>query len=315
MDTRQMLVDSAEKIFTDHCDKQLLDRAESGEFPVELWTVLQENGFHELASTDGGFDLADTFAVLKLAGRHAVPVPLVELILANRWLGESDRFVSVGVTDGEQIHDVPWGRRCEAVIGVGPDGGDCLILTDCEVTPSANAAGEPRDLVVSGTPRPLTVAEGGFELLALGRVAQMAGALERMLDLALQYATEREQFGRPIAKFQAVQHSLAVMASEVAAASRAADAAVDGIGSERFVYEVAAAKARAGEAAGICAEIAHQVHGAMGFTHEHLLHHFTRRVWAWRDELGNETFWRRRLGQHIAGLGADSVWDFIATRG
>ncbi len=53
----------------------------------------------------------------------------------------------------------------------------------------------------------------------------------------------------------------------------------------------------------------------MGFTHEHKLHHFTRRAWAWRDEFGNDVFWRRQLGAHIAGVGADGAWDFIATRG
>lgn len=314
MSTRQMLMDSAEKIFSDHCDKPLLDRAEIGEFPLELWEILESNGFHDLAATDNGLELAEAFAVFKVAGRHALPLPLVEVVLANRWLGNAEQFVSVGVVDGNAVHQVPWGRNCDAVIGVDTNG-TCTVLTDCEVTPSTNAAGEPRDLVVSSTARRLESTDACFEMLALGRVVQMAGALERMLDFALQYAMEREQFGRPIAKFQAIQHNLALMAAEVAAAGKAADAAVDACGDHRFVYEVAAAKARTGEAAGICAEIAHQVHGAMGFTHEHQLHHFTRRVWAWRDELGNETFWRRRLGEHVAELGADSAWDFIATRG
>jgi len=76
---------------------------------------------------------------------------------------------------------------------------------------------------------------------------------------------------------------------------------------------VAAAKARVGEAAGIVAEQAHQVHGAMGYTHEHQLHHFSRRLWAWRDEFGNETYWQQRLGTHLAGLGAERVWDFLAS--
>ena len=52
----------------------------------------------------------------------------------------------------------------------------------------------------------------------------------------------------------------------------------------------------------------------MGFTHEHQLHHYTRRLWAWRDEYGNETYWQQRLGNHLAGIGADAVWDFIATQ-
>ena len=99
------------------------------------------------------------------------------------------------------------------------------------------------------------------------------------------------------------------------AAQRAADAAVDALGTNRFVVEVAASKARVGEAVGIVAEQVHQIHGAMGFTHEHRLHHFTRRLWAWRDEWGNETHWQRVLGARLAALGADQVWGYIATRG
>ena len=53
----------------------------------------------------------------------------------------------------------------------------------------------------------------------------------------------------------------------------------------------------------------------MGYTHEHTLHHFTRRVWAWRDEFGNESWWQQRLGRHLAVLGAGGLWDFLATRG
>ena len=59
--------------------------------------------------------------------------------------------------------------------------------------------------------------------------------------------------------------------------------------------------------------IVHQVHGAMGYTYEHRLHHFTRRLWAWRDEWGNEFYWQAKLGQHLAGLGAEQVWGYIAT--
>ena len=88
---------------------------------------------------------------------------------------------------------------------------------------------------------------------------------------------------------------------------------VDALEDPRFELEVAAAKARVGEAAGIVAETVHQAHGAMGFTYEHPLHHFTRRLWAWRDEFGNEGYWQTRLGRRICSLGADQVWDFLAT--
>jgi len=75
--------------------------------------------------------------------------------------------------------------------------------------------------------------------------------------------------------------------------------------------DVAVAKVRVGEAAGNGAAIAHQVHGAMGFTYEHSLHHSTRRLWAWREEFGNEAVWAARLGRMVAERGADGLWPFI----
>jgi acyl-CoA dehydrogenase len=113
-----------------------------------------------------------------------------------------------------------------------------------------------------------------------------------------------------------VQHNLAMLAGEVAAAGAAADGAAEaiarfGIGNEHAAAQVAIAKYRAGEAAGTGAAIAHQVHGAMGFTYEHSLHHATRRLWAWREEFGNETHWATQLGHMVAAKGADALWPFV----
>ncbi|MCB1685295.1 MAG: acyl-CoA dehydrogenase, partial [Pseudomonadales bacterium] len=111
----------------------------------------------------------------------------------------------------------------------------------------------------------------------------------------------------------------ALMAAEVAAAGRAARAAAmaaDGdLADERFLLEVAAAKSRVGEAVGFVVETAHQIHGAMGYTHEHRLHHFTRRLWCWREEYGNERYWQALLGERVAARGADNLWSFLASRG
>ena len=318
MDTRQLLIDTAERIFADHSDKALLDGAERGEFPVVLWETLRENGFHELAMHTSGVPLGEAFAVIMAAGRHALPLPLAEILLCNRWLGSSDRLGTIGRCQDGEIVDAPWARAAELVLGLTGDQGGELLLATAEVAAPArrgqNLAGESRDAIALPTaPTPIDAGEPAFALLALGRTAAMAGCLQRLLALTLQYANEREQFGRSISKFQVIQHNLAIFAGEVAAASRSADAAIDAIDSPRFELEVAAAKARVGEAAGLCAELAHQVHGAMGYTHEHQLHHFTRRVWAWRDEYGNEVYWQQQLGQHLAGLGADRLWDFLAT--
>ena len=140
----------------------------------------------------------------------------------------------------------------------------------------------------------------------------MGGSLERALEYSLQYANERIQFGRPIAKFQAIQHMLALLAGQVAAAGAAADAAIEASCLAPDEFAVAVAKSRAGEAAGKGAEIAHQVHGAMGYTREHSLHYVTRRLWSWRDEFGNETCWQIRLGRVVAAQGADALWPMLS---
>lgn len=317
----QMLADAAERIFRDECTKATLDAAEAGDFPAKLWTLLCENGFQLMAMPDSGAQLADLYGVLRVAGRFAAPLPLAEALLANRWLGgegeagETDALNTVGQvaeTGNPHWRSVPWGRTARRVVGVADDGA-VFAGTPAAVTEAANLAGEPRDQVEIRDVRPLPCPEPAPALLALARAAQSAGALERVLELGIGYAQEREQFGRPIARFQAVQHMLAMVAAEVAAAGRASDAAVAAIGSERFTFEVAAAKSRVGEAVGLVAEAVHQVHGAMGFTYEHQLHHFTRRLWAWRDEWGGEAHWQALLGRRLCALGADQVWDFLAT--
>ena len=86
------------------------------------------------------------------------------------------------------------------------------------------------------------------------------------------------------------------------------------VGEEAVIIEQlssAWAKARIGEAAGKGAEIAHQIHAAMGYTREHNLHFSSRRLWAWRDEFGNESFWQMRLGRMVAKQGADALWPML----
>jgi acyl-CoA dehydrogenase len=148
---------------------------------------------------------------------------------------------------------------------------------------------------------------------------QMAGALEAILELAVAYANERVAFERPIAKFQAVQHNLARLAGETAVAIAAATSAADTIGSaksfdEAVFLEAASAKIRVGEAATEGAAIAHQVLGAIGFTQEHTLHRFTRRLWGWRDDFGSESVWAVKLGHLVAAKGADGLWPMLAER-
>jgi alkylation response protein AidB-like acyl-CoA dehydrogenase len=184
---------------------------------------------------------------------------------------------------------------------------------------------------------------------AVARACQMSGALQAILARSVAYVGERVAFDRPLAKFQVIQHALARLAGEaavaLAASGSAADALADagggrGAGDGRdgggggdgrdggrggdgrdgggdadgIFLEVASAKIRVGEAAAAGAAIAHQVHGAIGFTIEHPLHLFTQRLWAWRDDFGTETAWAVRLGAHVARRGADALWPMVAAR-
>lgn len=305
-----LIAETAERIFADHVDKALLDSAEAsagGMFPAPLWRIVHEAGLHLVGRADSGSGLADLFGLLKVAGRHAVPLPLAEVLIANAVLAD--------VPDGKGLTTIavagvaPWARAATAVLDL--DGGLHVAFT---IEPGENIAGEPRDRVLAERTVSIAVPDHLYSYLGLTRAALMTGALQRVMAMAIDYATERTQFGRPIAKFQAIQHGLAVLAGEVAAAVRACDGAIESLGGSDADNQVAAAKARVGEAAGTVAEIAHQVHGAFGFTHEHSLHHFTRRLLAWRDEYGRERDWQEQLGRRAAARGADGLWDFI-TRG
>src|SRR5947208_1449571 len=142
----------------------------------------------------------------------------------------------------------------------------------------------------------------------------MAGALESCLTQAVRYATERKQFGKPIGNFQAIQQNLAVLAGHVAASGIAAESAFRAAERNDARFEIAVAKVRVGEAAGVGAGIAHQTHGAIGFTYEHSLHFATRRLWSWRAEFGSENAWARQLGRAVAARGADALWSDLTAR-
>ena len=154
-----------------------------------------------------------------------------------------------------------------------------------------------------------------LHIRAATRAAQIAGALESALDLSVRYTRERNQFGRPLAAFQAIQQQLAVLAEETSAASMAAAAAFQALDKGDAAFECACAKLRANQAAATGAGIAHQVHGAMGFTLEYALQKFTRNLWLWRGEFGNERHWADEIGAHVAARGADNFWSDLVARG
>ncbi|MCZ7565447.1 MAG: acyl-CoA dehydrogenase family protein [Burkholderiales bacterium] len=195
----------------------------------------------------------------------------------------------------------------------------CAAIAEGQLRLGENLAGEPRDTLEfcaqPVTAAPLPAALAGADALALGalvRSAQIAGAIQDVLERSVSYANTRQQFGRPIGRFQAVQQNLAVLAAEAAAARMAAEHAFVLVGTGgRMDAAAAIAKIRAGEAAGRAAAIGHQVHGAIGFAREHRLHFLTRRLWSWRAEFGAEAAWADRLGSEALVRGAGGLWPWI----
>lgn len=229
--------------------------------------------------------------------------------------------------------DVPWGRYVGHVLVRAVDNGAGHVDTaddsgagtpvwllapaqTCTVQTGANLANEPRDrLTLGAVPAaaatrgdPAGLPETPRALGALMRAIAIAGVLQHVLNQTVQYANERTQFGRPIGKFQAIQQQLAVLANEAVAARMAVATACAQAGQPDWAWQAMVAKVICGQAAGRVASIAHQVHGAIGFTHEHSLHQSTRRLWAWRAEYGSEAHWAAEIGRRAIRRGGDALW-------
>ncbi|KTE02255.1 hypothetical protein ATE68_14295 [Sphingopyxis sp. H038] len=182
----------------------------------------------------------------------------------------------------------------------------------------ANAVLQIAGVVVPDLPVAELIAGEAYQPAAT--VSLMAGAMGQALVLSIEHVNTRQQFGRPLGKFQAVQQSLAVMACEVRAVEAAAAALatrLDAMSLDPSAadFEIAAAKLRANRAVGVVTAIAHQVHGAIGFTEEYDLHRVTVPLMRWRGAHGNDAYWAARLGRQVATLGGRGLWEAMTARG
>jgi acyl-CoA dehydrogenase len=334
--TRDLLRATATRLYQDLCEPEALRAAEAGTWPAAMWRAVEDTGLPKalVPESAGGSNVSfpDAMVIVRAAGYFALPLPLPETMLAGWLLSRAGLMVPDGpmtVAYGDEITltlnergcyprgqalRVPWARDHTTIVVMDNGGRVTIAPRDaCTIEPGENVAREPRDLVTPGGRTDLSgdARLDRLQLRAVGaalRAQQIAGALERVLDMTTQYAMDRTQFGRPIGKFQAVQQNLAVLAGQTAAAGAAADMAAEAVDEIIRLLPIAAAKARCSEAAGIGAAIAHQVHGAIGFTHEHSLHFLTKRLWSWRDEFGNEAEWNQMTGRMMAKAGPNRYW-------
>jgi acyl-CoA dehydrogenase len=322
-------------------------------FDESLWKTLVGSGLTLLNTPEraggSGAGLAEAAVVLSAAGEYAAPVPVAETDLLAAWLlvladldvpagplssGTCEVSMSTGragvLAVSGTLDRVPWARDSDAIVVLGGAGGRHVVFQlpsdRCTITVGHNVAHEPRDSVRFDVDLPqesvVTVGQGvALEWMlrgALARAAQTCGALESALTLTIGHASQRTQFGRPIGSFQAVQRLVADAAGEVSTARAALDVAIrtvvhSGIDGPRAELAVATAKSQTARASAVVSRACHQVHGAIGFTLDHQLRHFTLRSLAWRSEFGVERYWERRIGQLALGAGADGVWNLITS--
>jgi acyl-CoA dehydrogenase len=282
------------------------------------WSDIADAGFGALLLPEeqGGFggDWGDLCAVMHIAGMKALAFPVGETIIAAWLLHVCGLDVPEGPLglmgdDGA----VPWGR--DVVASVQAKGGRLQMFAP-DFGQSHSPAGEPRDHLISEKivhERPC--AASTQSLGAFLRATQSAGALDAALAMSIEHANMRVQFGKPLSKFQAVQQNLATLAVEAAAVNVAGAAAAVALDQGRSAqFEIAAAKLRTNAAIGLGTAIAHQVHGAIGFTQAYPLHHLTRRLMGWRSEYGNDAYWAARLGTIAVDLGGAGLWAEISRR-
>jgi acyl-CoA dehydrogenase len=348
-----IVADTAARIFADLADPQTINHTKDGSWREPLWRALAQSGLTlawvpEEHGGAGGSP-ADGFEILQVAGRFALPVPLAETLLAGWLLARAGLKAPPGAmtvapvrpkeaialtADGTlrgRARGIPFAREAQHLAVLATRGGSPAVALvaakDCRVAEGRTLAGDDSDEVTFDGVRPIQTAPAPHDLdagvlMLMGatvRSVGMAGALESVLSHTVRYANERVAFERPIAKFQTVQHNLARLAGEVAAAVAAAGSAADAVAQARafddaVFLEAASAKIRCAEAAQEGAAIAHQVHGAIGFTKEHILHRFTLRLLSWRDDFGNESHWAVALGNLVAARGADDLWPLVASR-
>jgi acyl-CoA dehydrogenase len=334
-----LLIETIDGLFADNCTPERLAAAEAANgFDADLWSLLVENGLTLVGLPESiggsGGTLHDAIAIVRASGFHAAPVPIADsiaaaFVCAGAGLPIPSGALAFAILDGPVTSvttvRVPWGGATSHLVAVSADGVGTIAVTSTIVLASGhNYAGEPWiDVSAAAFNSPNRVVHDHITpqstraTAALFRSAALAGALDRTVELSIQYANEREQFGKPIGKFQILQHYLSEMAGESAATGAAVDNAVDVIsahrGLEEAVLATAAAKAYAGRAVATVTRLAHQLHGAIGYTDEHRLQFWTRRLWAWRDEFGSESEWATVLGKAVASSGGPALWPRITS--
>ncbi len=325
----ELLSQPFERLLADCSTPEAIRQVERGGSTAELWARIDASGYLDALVAEqaggAGLSLADAFPLFVAEGRHALPVPLAHTMVVRAVLAHAGIEAPAGaiamasqtrVDAGGAVTALatPYGKIADWVAAAMPEGWLLLPTAKADVRDTGIHGSLRADLHWPAQARAglaLHAAVAWREAGAAIAAAQLAGAMQRALEMTVTYANDRVQFGRSIGKFQAIQHQISVMAEHVVAAHMAAEIGCSGPGPLPHNLRAALAKARASEAATLATSTSHAVHGAIGVTAEMDLQLYTRRIHEWRADFGSERHWNRVLGHALIASPAASALEFM----
>ncbi|HEX7819688.1 MAG TPA: acyl-CoA dehydrogenase family protein [Sphingobium sp.] len=314
---RDMLVDTC----TPAALRKLLEAETGTGRDEDRWSTIRDMGLLGILAPESagglGMGLPDFIGVAEAAGYVALPEPLVEQAgIVVPLLAEIGQDIALAkVLTGRTIAVGAPGRRfvtdadqAEKLLLAHGDAVHLLDAKDVVLTRQEGFDPFRRLFRVDWTPSDATrVASSWGQALDRGAVlaaAQLIGLAQRSIDMAVAYAKDRTQFGKPIGSYQAVKHLIATAQVKVEFARPVVHAAAAelALGTLASQARVSHAKIAAGDAADLAARTAVQVHGAMGMTWEVDLHFFLKRALGLRADWGTSALHRARVAQRIGAL-------------
>jgi alkylation response protein AidB-like acyl-CoA dehydrogenase len=316
---------SLRELLADGCSPAALRTAwdsEDGRVPG-LWERLADLGVLGATIPEDlgglGLDARSLLPLLVETGRAAMPEPLVETLagsavlaaaggpIAERWLpsvAAGQAVIAVGLGPGLLVNAAQWADLFVLLDKTGAVHAVEATAVTVHAEPSVDRG--IRVARVDWEPSKATVVEAAdpdvaFDLATFAVAAQLVGLAETMLDLSVDYAMTREQFGKPIGSFQAVKHQLADVFVANAFAKPVVARAAWSIAQElpTAARDTSHAKYAAGRAAAKSARTALQVHAGIGYTFEHDLHMWMKRTWSLTSLWGDVAWHRTRVADYV----------------
>ncbi|KRC85557.1 acyl-CoA dehydrogenase [Achromobacter sp. Root83] len=329
--TDSLFGDTARRLLTQAYPTDVLRAVERGQAPAAAWEAIEASGFLDALlpedANGAGLRLADIAPLAQAVGWHAVGAPVIQTLLARAWLHAAGHTPPAGPialapaavvidADGVQAHAVGAALAAEWVLAAVPGGARLLPVAGGQAAASGGHGSLDADLrwpgaVVDVAPLANVADADLADLAAVAYAGIIAGALDRILELTVDYANQRTQFGKPIGRFQAVQQQISVLAEQVWAVRAAAQLAFQSPTWMPRPLLAAQGKARASAAVTRAADIAHAVHGAIGVTAEYDLQYYSRRLREWRRAAGGELHWNARVGAHALAARELSALDYV----